>query len=61
MLTNEIQTSKIRIAQINEELSKVVSDLQTAKIDVHEGKRQQKRAENLESLKRLYPDFVVIN
>ncbi|XP_039197341.1 structural maintenance of chromosomes protein 1B isoform X3 [Crotalus tigris] len=59
MLTNEIQTSKIRIAKINEELSKVVSDLQNAKIDVHEGKRQQKRAENLESLKRLYPDFVV--
>ncbi|KAL7982753.1 hypothetical protein Chor_010351 [Crotalus horridus] len=58
MLTNEIQTSKIRIAKINEELSKVVSDLQNAKIDVHEGKRQQKRAENLESLKRLYPDFV---
>ncbi|XP_070803001.1 structural maintenance of chromosomes protein 1B [Pituophis catenifer annectens] len=58
-LTNEIQTSKIRIAKINEELSKVVSDLQNARIDVHEGKRQQKRAENLESLKRLYPDFVV--
>ncbi|XP_070611370.1 structural maintenance of chromosomes protein 1B isoform X3 [Erythrolamprus reginae] len=57
-LTNEIQTSKIRIAEINEELSKVVSDLQNARIDVHEGKRQQKRAENLESLKRLYPDFV---
>ncbi|XP_026545534.1 structural maintenance of chromosomes protein 1B [Notechis scutatus] len=59
ILTNEIQTSKIRIGKINEELSKVVSDLQNARIDVHEGKRQQKRAENLESLKRLYPDFVV--
>ncbi|KAG8142754.1 hypothetical protein E2320_005954 [Naja naja] len=58
ILTNEIQTSKIRIGKINEELSKVVSDLQNARIDVHEGKRQQKRAENLESLKRLYPDFV---
>ncbi|XP_007437635.1 structural maintenance of chromosomes protein 1B [Python bivittatus] len=58
MLTNEIETSKIRIAKINEELSKIISDLQNAKIDVHEGKRQQKRAENLESLKRLYPDFV---
>ncbi|ETE63401.1 Structural maintenance of chromosomes protein 1B, partial [Ophiophagus hannah] len=59
ILTNEIQTSKIRIGKINEELSKVVSDLQNARIDVHEGKRQQKRAENLESLKRLYPDFVL--
>uniref|UniRef100_A0A8C6Y5Y0 Structural maintenance of chromosomes 1B n=1 Tax=Naja naja TaxID=35670 RepID=A0A8C6Y5Y0_NAJNA len=59
ILTNEIQTSKIRIGKINEELSKVVSDLQNARIDVHEGKRQQKRAENLESLKRLYPDFVI--
>ncbi|KAH0616385.1 hypothetical protein JD844_027437, partial [Phrynosoma platyrhinos] len=59
VLTNEIESSKRRIAEVNEELNKIVSDLHNAKIDVHEGKRQQMRAETLESLKRLYPDYVV--
>ncbi|XP_061438414.1 structural maintenance of chromosomes protein 1B isoform X10 [Rhineura floridana] len=57
-LANEIESSKIRMAQVNEELHKIVSELHNAKIDVHEGKRQQMKAENLESLKRLYPDYV---
>ncbi|XP_077166797.1 structural maintenance of chromosomes protein 1B isoform X4 [Paroedura picta] len=59
LLTNEIEQAKIRMATINEELTKIVSDLHNAKIDVYEGKRQQMRAENLESLRRLYPDYVV--
>lgn len=59
MLTNEIESSKIRMTEVNEELNKIVSDLHNAKIDVHESKRHQMRAENLESLKRLYPDYVV--
>ncbi|XP_077786918.1 structural maintenance of chromosomes protein 1B isoform X5 [Podarcis muralis] len=58
-LTNEIERSKIRMSELNEELNKIVSDLHNAKIDVHEGKRQKTRAENLESLKRLYPGHVV--
>ncbi|XP_054856412.1 structural maintenance of chromosomes protein 1B isoform X2 [Eublepharis macularius] len=58
MLTNEIEQSKQRIAEVNEELNKIVGELHNAKIDVYEGKRQQMRAENLESLKRLYPDYV---
>nr|XP_056718566.1 structural maintenance of chromosomes protein 1B [Euleptes europaea] len=58
LLTNEIEQSKIQMAKVNEELNKIVSDLHNAKIDVYEGKRQQMRAENLESLKRLYPDSV---
>uniref|UniRef100_A0A670HQM2 Structural maintenance of chromosomes protein n=1 Tax=Podarcis muralis TaxID=64176 RepID=A0A670HQM2_PODMU len=57
-LTNEIERSKIRMSELNEELNKIVSDLHNAKIDVHEGKRQKTRAENLESLKRLYPGHV---
>ncbi|XP_066488241.1 structural maintenance of chromosomes protein 1B [Tiliqua scincoides] len=57
-LISEIEGSKTRMAEINEELNKIVSELHNAKIDVHEGKRQQMRAENLESLKRLYPDYV---
>lgn len=48
------------MAEVNEELNKIVGELQNAKIDYHEGKRQQMRAELLESLRRLYPDSVVI-
>lgn len=48
------------MAEVNEELNKIVGELQNAKIDYHEGKRQQMRAEMLESLRRLYPDSVVI-
>ncbi|KAM6419703.1 structural maintenance of chromosomes protein 1B [Pluvialis apricaria] len=58
MLTKEIENSTIRIAEVNEELNKTVGELQNAKIDYHEGRRQQMRAEILESLKRLYPDSV---
>ncbi|XP_015260928.1 PREDICTED: structural maintenance of chromosomes protein 1B [Gekko japonicus] len=58
LLTNEVEQAKIRMAEVNEELNKIVSDLQNAKIDVYEGKRQQMRAETLESLRRLYPDYV---
>uniref|UniRef100_A0A8D0HNM1 Structural maintenance of chromosomes 1B n=1 Tax=Sphenodon punctatus TaxID=8508 RepID=A0A8D0HNM1_SPHPU len=50
--------SKIRVAEVNQELNQVVSELQNARIDYHEGRRQQMRAEILESLKRLYPDSI---
>ncbi|XP_068808055.1 structural maintenance of chromosomes protein 1B isoform X1 [Struthio camelus] len=58
MLTKEIENSTIRMAEVNEELNKIVGELQNAKIDYHEGRRQQMKAEILESLKRLYPDSV---
>lgn len=48
------------MSEVNDELGLITSELQNAGIDNHEGKRQQKRAEVLESLKRLYPDSVVI-
>ncbi|XP_009281921.1 PREDICTED: structural maintenance of chromosomes protein 1B [Aptenodytes forsteri] len=57
-LTKEIENSTIRMAEVNEELNKIVGELQNAKIDYHEGRRQQMRAEILESLKRLFPDSV---
>jgi len=60
MLAKEIENSTTRIAEVNEELNKIVGELQNARIDYHEGKRQQMRAEIVESLKRLYPDSVVI-
>ncbi|XP_009510627.1 structural maintenance of chromosomes protein 1B [Phalacrocorax carbo] len=58
VLTKEIDNSALRMAEVNEELNKIVGELQNAKIDCHEGRRQQMRAEVLESLKRLYPDSV---
>ena len=59
-LVNEIEKKKSRMSEVNEELNLIRSELQSAGIDTHEGKRQQKRAEILEHLKRLYPDSVVI-
>ncbi|XP_021248699.1 structural maintenance of chromosomes protein 1B isoform X2 [Numida meleagris] len=58
MLAKEMENSTIRIAEVNEELNKIVGELQNARIDYHEGKRQQMRAEIVESLRRLYPDSV---
>lgn len=59
-LVVEIENTKSRMSEVNEELNLIRSELQNAGIDNHEGKRQQKRAEVLEHLKRLYPDSVVI-
>ncbi|KFQ41592.1 Structural maintenance of chromosomes protein 1B, partial [Nestor notabilis] len=58
VLTKEIENSTIRMAEVKEELNKIVGELQNARMDYHEGRRQQMRAEILESLKRLYPDSV---
>uniref|UniRef100_F6RQW6 Structural maintenance of chromosomes 1B n=1 Tax=Callithrix jacchus TaxID=9483 RepID=F6RQW6_CALJA len=57
-LVDEIEKTKSRMSEVNEELNLIRSELQNAGIDNHEGKRQQKRAEVLEHLKRLYPDSV---
>lgn len=59
-LVEEIEKTKSRMSEVNEELNLIRSELQNAGIDTHEGKRQQKRAEVLEHLKRLHPDAVVI-
>ncbi|KAM4782962.1 structural maintenance of chromosomes protein 1B isoform 4-T4 [Cyanocitta cristata] len=58
VLAKEIENATIRMGEVNEELNKIVGELQNAKIDYHEGRREQMRAEILESLKRLYPDSV---
>uniref|UniRef100_A0A8C9MI29 Structural maintenance of chromosomes 1B n=1 Tax=Serinus canaria TaxID=9135 RepID=A0A8C9MI29_SERCA len=58
VLAKEIESATIRMAEVNEDLNKIVGELQNAKIDYHEGRREQMRAEILESLKRLYPDSV---
>lgn len=58
-LTNEIQNAKLRISEVSEKLNEVAGELQNAGIAHHEGHRQQRKAEILESFKRLYPDSVV--
>ncbi|NXI07465.1 SMC1B protein, partial [Irena cyanogastra] len=58
VLAKEIESATIRMSEVNEDLNKIVGELQNAKIDYHEGRREQMRAEILESLKRLYPDSV---
>ncbi|XP_077025277.1 structural maintenance of chromosomes protein 1B isoform X2 [Tamandua tetradactyla] len=57
-LVDEIEKTKSRMSEVNEELNLIRIELQNAGIDTHEGRRQQKRAEVLEHLKRLYPDSV---
>uniref|UniRef100_G1SY26 Structural maintenance of chromosomes protein n=3 Tax=Oryctolagus cuniculus TaxID=9986 RepID=G1SY26_RABIT len=57
-LSDDIEKTKQRMSEVNEELNLIRSELQSAGIDHHEGKRQQKRAEVLEHLKRLYPESV---
>ncbi|XP_072452711.1 structural maintenance of chromosomes protein 1B isoform X2 [Notamacropus eugenii] len=57
-LVEEIEQSKVRMAEVNNELGHIGGELQNARIDHHEGKCQQKKAEVLEFLKRLYPESV---
>nr|KAF6277554.1 structural maintenance of chromosomes 1B [Pipistrellus kuhlii] len=58
ILVDEIEKTKSRISEINEEMSLIRSELENAGIDNHEGRRQQKRAEILEHLKKLFPEAV---
>ncbi|XP_066505148.1 structural maintenance of chromosomes protein 1B [Hoplias malabaricus] len=57
-LAEELELSRLRIQEVNEELVKVLGELQNARLDRQENRRQQKRDEILESLRRLYPDVV---
>ncbi|XP_072256376.1 structural maintenance of chromosomes protein 1B [Pyxicephalus adspersus] len=57
-LVRETEYSNQRMSEVNEELSITVSELQNARIDYHEGTRQKRKAEILESMKRMYPDAV---
>uniref|UniRef100_UPI00398EEC5B structural maintenance of chromosomes protein 1B-like n=1 Tax=Pristiophorus japonicus TaxID=55135 RepID=UPI00398EEC5B len=58
LLANEIDSAKLRIGEVSEKLNEVAGELQNAGIDHREGHRQQKKAEILQSFKRLYPDSV---
>ncbi|XP_073679016.1 structural maintenance of chromosomes 1A, like [Garra rufa] len=57
-LTEEVEQAKRRIDEINTELNQVMEQLGDARIDRQENSRQQRKAEILESIKRLYPGSV---
>lgn len=58
ILYGEIENGKRRMVEVNEELNSIMNDLQSARIDYHEGSRQKMKAEILESLKRMFPELV---
>ncbi|KAF4094287.1 hypothetical protein AMELA_G00011810 [Ameiurus melas] len=53
-----LERGRLRTLELNEELGVVVRELQNARIDSQENRRQHRRDEILESLRRLYPDVV---
>lgn len=57
-LTEEVELAKRRIDEINIELNQVMEQLGDARIDRQENSRQQRKAEIMESIKRLYPGSV---
>ncbi|XP_043084772.1 structural maintenance of chromosomes protein 1B [Puntigrus tetrazona] len=57
-LAEELASGLVRMEEVNEELAQVLTKLQNARLDSHENRRQQRRDEVLESLRRLYPDTV---
>lgn len=58
-LTEEVELAKRRIDEINKELNQVMEQLGDARIDRQESSRQQRKAEIMDSIKRLYPGSVV--
>lgn len=59
-LTGELERCRVRLGEVNEELTHVLRELQNARMDSHENRRQQKLNEVLENLRRIYPDDVVL-
>ncbi|KAG7455804.1 hypothetical protein MATL_G00244900 [Megalops atlanticus] len=55
-LVQELEQGRVRSEEVNQELGQVLTELQNARLDSQESRRQQRREEVLESLKRLYPE-----
>ncbi|KAK3564796.1 hypothetical protein QTP86_027827, partial [Hemibagrus guttatus] len=53
-----LERGRVRMLELNEELGVVGQELQSARMDSQENRRQQKRDEIFQSLHRLYPDVV---
>ncbi|TRY54525.1 hypothetical protein DNTS_033392 [Danionella cerebrum] len=57
-LADELARGMVRLEEVNEELAQVLTKLQNARLDSQENRRQKKRDEVLETLRRLYPTAV---
>ncbi|XP_017285706.1 structural maintenance of chromosomes protein 1B [Kryptolebias marmoratus] len=57
-LTAELQRVSQRTKEVNQELGEVMEELRNARLDSHESKRQQRRRELFEKLRRLFPETV---
>lgn len=55
-----LERGRVRMLELNEELGVVGQELQSARMDSQENRRQQRRDELFQSLRRLYPDVVVL-
>ncbi|KAG1682286.1 Structural maintenance of chromosomes protein 1A [Nymphon striatum] len=51
----EVQRSKERVTEINQDLESIMHELGDAKVDKHEDSRRRKKAEIVENFKRLFP------
>ncbi|CAG5126155.1 unnamed protein product, partial [Candidula unifasciata] len=54
-LAREVNESTVRIEEINRELESIISQLGEAKVDRQESSRATRKAELIDTLKRLYP------
>ncbi|XP_074533996.1 structural maintenance of chromosomes protein 1B [Halichoeres trimaculatus] len=57
-LSVDLQRGRQRQAEVNQELGQLLEELRNARLDRQESKRELQRKEQLEKLRRLYPDTV---
>lgn len=57
-ISDEVENAKKRLEEITEEMTDVDKQLSDAGVDSSENARQQKKAEVVENLKRIYPGVV---
>eukprot|EP00800_Vazella_pourtalesii_P005228 TRINITY_DN1608_c0_g1_i1.p1 TRINITY_DN1608_c0_g1~~TRINITY_DN1608_c0_g1_i1.p1 ORF type:complete len:1163 (+),score=345.20 TRINITY_DN1608_c0_g1_i1:37-3525(+) len=54
-IEQEVSQANLRCKELNEVMERINDDLKDARVDRHESSRSQRKAENLESMKRLFP------
>ena len=59
LLNAELQRSRQRSMEVNQEMGQVLEELGNARLYTHESRRQLQRKEMREKLHRLYPESVV--
>lgn len=57
-IEQEVSQANLRCKELNEVMERINDDLKDARVDRHESSRSQRKAENLESMKRLFPGVV---